>query len=172
MTAGLCDYSRLMTFGERKQFYSAEAAVMSVDVVLDLTAPVVVVVAVEGRVSVPLILAFASPYFFVLDTAFLVAASVSTVVAAAVVRVSVQIEVVPLASAQLLTKKEQNLREISTISYWNLVNLAMYMCLPPLVSLSKPSMKSFILKSRYIIYIFGTRKSPICNSVTALATAQ
>jgi len=151
---------------------------MSVDVVLEVTAPVVVVVvfvAVEGRVSVPLILAFASTYFFVFDTAFLVAASVSIVVAAAVVRVSVQIEVVPLASAQLLTKKkEQNLREKSeiTISYWNLANLAMYMCLPPLVSLSKPSMKSFILKSRYIVYIFRTRKSPICNSVTAFATAQ
>ena len=103
MTAGLCDYSRLMDFWERKQFYSAEAAVMSVVVVLEVTDPVVVV-AVEGRVSVPLILAFALTYFFVFDTdtAFLVAASVSI----AVVRVSVQIEVVPLASAQLLTKKK------------------------------------------------------------------
>ena len=87
---------------------------MSVVVVLEVTAPVFVV-AVEGRVSVPLILAFALTYFFVFDTdtAFLVAASVSVVVAAAVVRVSVQLEVVPLASAQLLTKKRTKLeREI------------------------------------------------------------
>lgn len=64
-------------------------------VVLEVTASVVV--AGEGRVSVPLILAFASTYFFVFDAVLLVAA--------ALVRVSVQIEVVPLASAQLLKKK-------------------------------------------------------------------
>lgn len=64
-------------------------------VVLEVTASVVV--AGEGRVSVPLILAFASTYFFVFDAVLLVAA--------ALVRVSVQIEVVPLASAQLLKRK-------------------------------------------------------------------
>lgn len=64
-------------------------------VVLEVTASVVV--AGEGRVSVPLILAFASIYFFVFDAVLLVAA--------ALVRVSVQIEVVPLASAQLLKRK-------------------------------------------------------------------
>ena len=68
---------------------------MSVVVVLEVTAPVVD--AVEGRVAVPLLLAFASTYFFVFDA--LLAAAVSIVVAAAVVKVSVQIEVVPLASA-------------------------------------------------------------------------
>lgn len=95
-----------MTSWERKQFYSAEAAVMSLVVVLEVTAPVVD--AVEGRVSVPLLLAFASTYFFVFDA--LLAAVVSIVVAAAVVEVSVQIEVVPLASAQLLTKKRTKLK--------------------------------------------------------------
>lgn len=79
---------------------------MSVVVVLELTAPVVD--AVEGRVFVPLLLAFASTYFFVFDA--LLAAAVSIVVAAAVVKVSVQIEVVPLASAQLLTKKRTKLK--------------------------------------------------------------
>lgn len=64
-------------------------------VVLEVTASVVV--AGEGRVSVPLILAFASTYFFVFDAVLLVAA--------ALVRVSVQIEVVSLASAQLLKKR-------------------------------------------------------------------
>lgn len=78
---------------------------MSLVVVLEVTAPVVD--AVEGRVSVPLLLAFASTYFFVFDA--LLAAAVSIVVAAAVVKVSVQIEVVPLASAQLLTKKRTKL---------------------------------------------------------------
>lgn len=79
---------------------------MSVVVVLEVTAPVVD--AVEGRVFVPLLLAFASTYFFVFDA--LLAAAVSIVVAAAVVKVSVQIEVVPLASAQLLTKKRTKLK--------------------------------------------------------------
>ena len=79
---------------------------MSAVVVLEVTAPVVD--AVEGRVSVPLLLAFPSTYFFVFDA--LLAAAVSIVVAAAVVKVSVQIEVVPLASAQLLTKKRTKLK--------------------------------------------------------------
>ena len=78
---------------------------MSVVVVLEVTAPVVD--AVERRVSVPPLLAFASTYFFVFDA--LLAAAVSIVVAAAMVKVSVQIEVVPLASAQLLTKKRTKL---------------------------------------------------------------
>lgn len=82
---------------------------MSVVVVLEVTAPVVD--AVEGRVFVPLLLAFASTYFFVFDA--LLAAAVSIVVAAAVVKVSVQIEVVPLASAQLLTKKRTKLKRVN-----------------------------------------------------------